>query len=63
MARVHHVARVMLAACAAFGAGVTLAADDAPAVAAYAPTVVPTKPNRVILLDAASVGSRRAGRG
>jgi photosystem II stability/assembly factor-like uncharacterized protein len=58
MARVHHVARMLLAACATLGAGPALAADEAPAVAAYAPTVVPTKPNRVILLDAVRVGAR-----
>lgn len=56
MARIQHIALAMLVACAALGADVTLAADDAPAVAAYAPSVVPTKPNRVILLDAARVG-------
>ena len=66
MARVHHVARVLFAACAAAGAGLALAAGDAPAApgtgtataVAYAPTVVPTKPNRVILLDAAQAGTR-----
>jgi len=58
MARVQHLARLLLAVCASFGAGAALAVDDPPAGAPYAPTLVPTKANRVILLDVARSGTR-----
>jgi photosystem II stability/assembly factor-like uncharacterized protein len=58
MARFHRVARVLLAACAMLGAGVALPADDAPAATSYVPAFVPTKPNKVILLDIAKSGTQ-----
>ncbi len=58
MPRVPNLAAALAVACAAGGPGVVLAADSPAAPAEYAPSFVPTKPNRVILLDAVQVGPR-----
>lgn len=58
MMRVNHCAGVLLAACAILGNGVVAAANEAPAAAgAYAPSFVPTKANRLVVLDVAKAGA------
>lgn len=55
MPRDYSLAAMLLAACAT--GAIAAGPDKAPAVA-YAPSFVPTKPNRIILLDAVQAGAR-----